>query len=56
MYLSVSNGAGSLLGPLIGGALWMFAPKPKILYTWGAVGAVMLISLVLFLIAFRDVR
>lgn len=48
------SGAGALSGPFIGGFLIKYLPQPKLLYTFGGIGALMIFITVIFLIAFRS--
>lgn len=54
MWIFIFSGGGILAGPFIGSLLMHYMPYPKILFTWGFVGILVLIGLFVFLYAFRD--
>ena len=53
--ISVASVCGTLTGPFLGSALYSIVPDPWPLYTFGFLGATMLVLTVLFLYVFRDV-
>lgn len=54
MWIFIFSAGGALVGPFVGSFLMHYMPYPKILFTWGSVGVLMLVSLVMFMFAFRD--
>jgi MFS family permease len=54
MWIYIFAGGGALIGPFVGSTLMDLMPEPKILWTWGSVGLVMLFLTGVFLFAFRD--
>lgn len=55
IFINIANAAGALLGPFLGTIMMKKMPNPKILFTWGSVGCLMMIFTFFFLVVFRDV-
>jgi len=56
IWIYVFSGAGGLVGPSVGSILINSCPEPKVLYTYGSVGFLMLIITAIFLCLFHDVN